>query len=128
MLDGDDSDDGGDRPGPPGSAALERVLAETLNAAGVPTRTTPFEGNSDYDPFLAAKVPSGGIYTGAGERMDAEQARLWGGRADQPFDPCYHQACDRIDTIDRVALDRNADAAAGVLARFALSTKELAAG
>jgi len=41
---------------------------------------------------------------------------------------CYHQACDRIDTIDRTALDRNADATAATLARFALSTDGLKTG
>ena len=59
--------------------------------------------------------------------MSAEQAQLWGGDADAPHDPCYHQACDRIDTIDRVALDRNADALATTVGRFALSTDALPA-
>jgi Zn-dependent M28 family amino/carboxypeptidase len=125
VLDGDDSDNGGDEPGPTGSGVLERVLAETLAAAGVPTEPSGFQGDSDYDPFLQAEIAAGGLFTGAGESMSAEQAQRWGGKADQPHDPCYHQACDRIDTVDRVALDRNADAAAAVLARFALSTEEL---
>lgn len=38
------------------------------------------------------------------------------------------QACDRVDTIDRVALDRNADATAATLAHVALSTEALKSG
>jgi hypothetical protein len=41
------------------------------------------------------------------------------------YDRCYHQNCDRTDNIDRTALDRNLDALAGAVARFALSTEEL---
>jgi hypothetical protein len=60
--------------------------------------------------------------------MSAEDAQRWGGDANQPHDPCYHQACDRLDTIDRVALDRNVDAFANTTATFALSTEGLKAG
>ena len=124
-YDGDDSDTVGDAPGPAGSAALERKLVESLAAAGVPASGTDFDGRSDYGPSSRPVSRSGGLFTGADEPKSAEQAQRWGGEADQPFDPCYHQACDRIDTVDRAALDRNADAAAAALARFALSTEEL---
>jgi hypothetical protein len=53
---------------------------------------------------------------------------LHGGTAGRPYDACYHQACDRIDAIDHTALDRNSDAVAAAVARFALSTAELAGG
>jgi hypothetical protein len=52
---------------------------------------------------------------------------MWGGTAGEAYDRCYHQACDRLDTIDRTALDRNTDAIASAIARFALSTEELGA-
>ena len=39
--------------------------------------------------------------------MTAEQAKLWGGQADQPFDPNYHKATDTIDRIDRTAMGIN---------------------
>ena len=83
---------------------------------------TDFDGRSDYGPFIAAGIPSGGLFTGAEEIKTPEQAQRWGGTAGQPYDPCYHQACDRIDNIDRTALDRNIDAVAGTIGRFALST------
>jgi len=39
------------------------------------------------------------------QNMTADQARLWGGTADQPFDPNYHKPSDTLDHIDRTALD-----------------------
>lgn len=125
VYDGDDSDRIGDGPGPPGSAAVERLLVEGLAAAGVAAQGTDFTGRSDYGPFIAAGIPAGGVFTGAEGIKSAAQAQVWGGLADAPYDRCYHQACDRIDGVDRVALDRNADAFASALARLALSTEVL---
>lgn len=125
VYDGDDSDRIGAGPGPPGSAGVERLLVEGLAGAGVTAQGTDFTGRSDYGPFVEAGIPAGGLFTGAEGIKSAEQARAWGGRADAPYDPCYHQACDRIDTVDRTALDRNTDALASALARLALSTAVL---
>jgi len=122
-YDGDNSDNEGAGPGPEGSATVERVLLEQLSSTGVAATGTDFDGRSDYGPFVAVGIPSGGLFTGAEEIKTPEQAQRWGGTAGQPFDPCYHQACDRIDTIDRTALDRNTDAVAGSVGRFALSTE-----
>jgi Zn-dependent M28 family amino/carboxypeptidase len=122
-YDGDNSDNEGAGPGPEGSATVERVLLEQLSSTGVAATGTDFDGRSDYGPFVAVGIPSGGLFTGAEEIKTAEQAQRWGGTAGQPFDPCYHEACDRIDTIDRTALDRNTDAVAGSVGRFALSTE-----
>ncbi|MDT7582069.1 MAG: hypothetical protein QOK35_3333 [Pseudonocardiales bacterium] len=121
-YDGDNSDNVGAGPGPEGSATVERVLLEQLAAAGVTGEGTDFDGRSDYGPFIAADIPAGGLFTGAEEPKTPEQAQRWGGTAGQPYDRCYHQACDRLDGIDRTALDRNVDAAAGTIGRFALST------
>jgi Zn-dependent M28 family amino/carboxypeptidase len=122
-YDGDNSDNEGAGPGPEGSATVERVLLEQLSSTGVAAAGTDFDGRSDYGPFVAVGIPSGGLFTGAEEIKTPEQAQRWGGTAGQPFDPCYHRACDRIDTIDRTALDRNTDAVAGSVGRFALSTE-----
>lgn len=122
-YDGDNSDNEGAGPGPEGSATVERVLLEQLAAAGVTGEGTDFDGRSDYGPFIAAGIPAGGLFTGAEEVKTPEQAQRWGGEAGQPYDRCYHQACDRVDAIDRTALDRNTDAVAGTIGRFALSTE-----
>ena len=33
-----------------------------------------------------AGIPSGGLFSGAEENKTAEQAKVWGGAADQPFE------------------------------------------
>jgi Zn-dependent M28 family amino/carboxypeptidase len=126
-YDGDNSDNEGAGPGPEGSATVERVLLEQLATTGVTGEGTDFDGRSDYGPFIAAGIPAGGLFTGAEEVKTPEQAQRWGGTAGQPYDRCYHQACDRTDAIDRTALDRNTDAVAGTIGRFALSTEGLPA-
>ncbi len=129
VYDGDDSDREGAGPHPAGSAGIERVLVEELAAAGVPSPSShDFDGRSDFKPFLEAGIPSGGLFTGAEKLKTPEEARRYGGVAGAPYDPCYHQACDRIDTLDRNALDRSTDTIAGAVARFAVSTAGLAAG
>jgi Zn-dependent M28 family amino/carboxypeptidase len=89
---------------PEGSAGIERTLVGVLAAAGKTARDTSFDGRSDYDGFTRAGIPSGGLFAGAEENMNADEAQLWGGHADQPFDPNYHKPTDTIDHIDKTAL------------------------
>jgi hypothetical protein len=37
--------------------------------------------------------------------MTEDQAKLWGGDANQPFDPNYHKPTDTLDHIDRTSLE-----------------------
>ena len=89
---------------PEGSAGLERTLAQYLVAAGKPARDTSFDGRSDYDAFTQAGIPSGGLFSGAEDKMSADEAKLWGGTADAPFDPNYHQKSDSYDHLDHTSL------------------------
>jgi len=72
---------------PEGSAGIERALVAYLRTAGKTAQDTSFDGRSDYDGFTQAGIPSGGLFAGAEENMTADQARLWGGTADQPSTP-----------------------------------------
>lgn len=125
VYDGDDSDRVGEGPGPPGSAAIEKLLVDGLATAGVAADGADFTGRSDYGPFIERGIPSGGVFTGAEVAKSPDQARKWGGDAGRAFDSCYHQACDDLAGADRVALDRNLDAVAFALATLALSTEPL---
>src|SRR5690606_11384414 len=126
VYDGDDSDGEGAGPGPYGSAQIEAAFVDYLeNTVGVPTEGRDFDGRSDYGEFIAVGIPSGGLFTGAEGEKTEEQAAKWGGVAGEAFDPCYHQACDNLGNVDRVALDRNADAMAYVIGKYALSTEEI---
>ncbi len=119
-YDGDDSDRVGAPAGPPGSAAIERRMLAALGQVGVQGQGTDFDGRSDYGPFIAAGIPAGGLFTGAEERKTPEQAAQWGGRGGESFDPNYHTARDDLANVDRVALDRNVRAIAGVIGGYAL--------
>lgn len=89
---------------PEGSAGIERTLVSYLAAAGKPAEDTFFDGRSDYDAFTAAGIPAGGLFAGGEQKKTAEQAELWGGTADEPFDPDYHKATDTLDQINTEAL------------------------
>ena len=120
-LDGDNSDNTGAGPGPAGSAVVEKALVDGLGSVGVRAEGTDFDGRSDYGPFIDAGIPAGGLFTGAEGRKTPEQAQAWGGQAGAPYDPCYHARCDRLSNVDRTALDRNIDAMALGIGRFAVS-------
>src|SRR5580693_7653303 len=109
-YDGDQSlsaDKRGDPVVPEGSGGIERSLAAYLNSAGKTPQDTSFDGRSDYDGFTLAGIPSGGLFSGAENKKTQEQAKLWGGAADQPFDPNYHKSTDTLDHIDRTELGIN---------------------
>lgn len=104
--------------GPPGSATVGRVLSEQLARTGVAAETVPFTGDDD-GAFTDAGIPTGGLLNGTDDPKGPRQAAAWGGLAGAPFDPCYHSACDRIDQVDPVALDRFTRAVAGTVERLA---------
>jgi len=108
---------------PPEPSAVSRVLVDQLASTGVSPQLVGFDGGSDFVPFVDAQVPSVGVMTGDAGAKSPKQAELWGGRAGEVFDRCYHQRCDRVDNIDRPALDRFSDALAGSLAHFASSAE-----
>ena len=64
-------------------------------------RDTSFDGRSDYDGFTQAGIPAGGLFAGAEDKKSADEAKLWGGAADEPFDPNYHKASDTYEHLDR---------------------------
>jgi Zn-dependent M28 family amino/carboxypeptidase len=100
VYDGDNSTGEGSE-GPPGSAEIEQVFNEYFDSQGLPVEPTPFNGRSDYGPFIApaAFVPAGGLFSGAEGVKTPEQEAIYGGAAGSWYDPCYHQACDTFRTI-----------------------------
>jgi Zn-dependent M28 family amino/carboxypeptidase len=110
VYDGDDSDGVGAGPGPPARPRSRRP-SRLLRPRGEPYKGTDFSGRSDYGPFIALGIPSGGLFTGAEGIKTPEEAAIWGGTAGQ-YDPCYHLACDTYDNNNLHALDVNADAVA----------------
>jgi Zn-dependent M28 family amino/carboxypeptidase len=118
VYDGDGSATARGTP-PRGSAAIERVFTSYLADQGLAYRETSIGSGSDHAPFARAGIPVGGLFTGAEGRKTAAQAAVFGGRAGQPYDPCYHRACDTIGNVSNIALARSARAAAHAIAMFA---------
>lgn len=108
---------------PEGSAGIERNFVAYLEAAGKTAQDTSFVGRSDYDGFTKAGVPAGGLFSGAEEKMTREQAELWDGKADEPFDPNYHKKTDTLDQIDRNAMEINGAGVAYVVGIYALDQR-----
>jgi Zn-dependent M28 family amino/carboxypeptidase len=104
---------------PEGSAGIERTLVAYLKSAGKTAQDTSFDGRSDYDGFTLAGIPAGGLFSGAEAKKSDEQAKLWGGTANEPFDPNYHQKTDTLDHIDRTSLGINGGGVAFAMALYA---------
>ena len=105
--------------GPPGSDVIERVLENYFSSRGLPTEPTPFSGRSDYGPFIAVGIPAGGLFSGAEGIKTEAQAAVYGGTAGQAYDPCYHEACDVLDNLNRSSLSQLSDGAAHATLTFA---------
>jgi len=125
IYDGDDSDGVGAGPGPSGSAEIEKRFEEFYTLVGQPFKGTDFSGRSDYGPFIAVGIPSGGLFTGAEALKTGEEAAIWGGTAGEQYDPCYHLACDTYDNVNLHALDVNSDAVAFATLQYAMNTEEI---
>jgi Zn-dependent M28 family amino/carboxypeptidase len=120
VYDGDGSGTG--TAGPNGSKVIEQVFLDYFAGQGLPSEPTPFDGRSDYGPFIDVGIPAGGLFTGAEGIKTAEQVEMYGGTSGEQYDPCYHQACDTVDNVDVDELDRMADATAHAVLTFAMTT------
>lgn len=78
--------------GPKGSDVIEKLFVDDLTSKGHVVQPAAFSGGSDYQGFLEAGYPVGGLFTGTGAAQD----------------PCYHQACDTYDNPNATVLTINA--------------------
>jgi Zn-dependent M28 family amino/carboxypeptidase len=125
VYDGDDSDAVGAGPGPAGSAQIEKTFEAFYSQRDIPFKGTDFSGRSDYGPFIAAGIPSGGLFTGAEGIKTAQEAALWGGTAGIAYDACYHQVCDTIANLNHEAFDVNSDAIGFAVLQYAMNTGDI---
>jgi Zn-dependent M28 family amino/carboxypeptidase len=110
VYDGDGSAFG--VPGPEGSAAIEALYEGFYADRGLASEPTPIDRRSDYNAFMDAGIPFGGVFSGwDGIKTPAQQA-TYGGVAGQQHDPCYHLACDNLGNVNGEVLDLNSDAVA----------------
>jgi Zn-dependent M28 family amino/carboxypeptidase len=111
--------------GPNGSAHIEDTFVDFFASQGLESEPTQFDGRSDYDAFVAAGIPAGGLFTGAEGVKTPEQAETYGGVAGESYDPCYHQACDTYDNVSLEGLDQMSDAVAHAVLTYAMTTSNV---
>lgn len=111
--------------GPAGSGVIEQSFHDYFASVGLPSAESAFTGRSDYGPFIAVGIPSGGLFTGAEGVKTEEQAAVFGGTAGESYDPCYHQTCDDLGNVDGTVLHQMADAVAHAVLTFAMDASEV---
>ena len=108
-----------------GPDEVEDVFGSYFEARDIPTETnSALDGRSDHGPFQDEGVPTGGLFSGAGGTKSEGQQDAFGGEAGEPFDACYHLACDDIDNLSEDSLDTLSDAAAHAMAVLAQRPEE----
>ncbi|KAI8815904.1 uncharacterized protein EV422DRAFT_572380 [Fimicolochytrium jonesii] len=120
VHDGDNSS-GGNNPStiPAGSFAIETVFRDYAKSVNQTVIDYALSGGSDYDPFLRAGIPVGGLATGASGLKTEENAAIFGGTAGVAHDECYHEACDTIENVSLKAMTFCTKALAYAAVRFA---------
>jgi len=91
----------------------KRGLSSTLTPMPNPPR-------SDYGPFMAVGIASGGLSSGAEKIKSLEERTLYGGLANAAYDPCYHRRCDTVENINQQGYIALARAAAYVVSELAI--------
>lgn len=105
------------------SGNIQKIFEDHFKAQNLAFDFTPFDGRSDYGPFIEKMVPAGGLATGAEGIKSEDQARRFGGQAGVAFDVCYHQACDTIANVNTTALHQMGQSAANAVYRLATQQK-----
>eukprot|EP00003_Mantamonas_plastica_P015038 TRINITY_DN2573_c0_g1_i4.p1 TRINITY_DN2573_c0_g1~~TRINITY_DN2573_c0_g1_i4.p1 ORF type:complete len:520 (+),score=188.40 TRINITY_DN2573_c0_g1_i4:230-1561(+) len=109
------------------STNIEKRYTDYLTKQGYDYNLKPFDGRSDYGPFIANGIPAGGLFSGA-EQLKTQQMRddknfgfpaYAPGMANAPFDACYHKLCDNVKNINQNGYSILAKAAADALQFFA---------
>ena len=119
--------DGGDFniTGPQGSGDIETLFQDFYRGKDLNYTSVPFDGRSDYDPFIKVEIPAGGVVTGAEKNKTQEGAAEFGGTAGIAFDPNYHSSRDTVANLNFEAFLINAKAIAHSVATYAESFDSL---
>ena len=103
IYDGDGSMGNSRGSGPGISSEIEEYFEEHFDELEMKHQPTPFDGRSDYGPFIEIGVASGGLFTGAESIKTANEESIYGGNAGEAYDECYHEACDDFNNINEQA-------------------------
>ncbi|KAF1998774.1 aminopeptidase-like protein Y [Amniculicola lignicola CBS 123094] len=108
---------------PTGSEELRDLYIDWYEQQGLNYTFIPFDGRSDYDGFIRNGIPGGGIATGAEGIKTKEEQKVFGGKAGDWYDPCYHQLCDDVGNLNMTAFVVNTKLIAHSVATYARSFK-----
>ncbi|RFU33484.1 hypothetical protein B7463_g2911, partial [Scytalidium lignicola] len=106
---------------PTGSQELRDLYVDWYEQQELNYTFIPFDGRSDYDGFIKHGIPGGGIATGAEGIKTKEEEEIFGGKAGDWYDPCYHQGCDGVGNLNLYAWEVNTKLVAHSVATYALS-------
>jgi hypothetical protein len=83
------------------AAQIEAVTETTaLSPQSRPNERAPFPHRLHLPGSgVESAASAGGIFSGAEVPKTVAQAAVFGGVAGEQYDPCYHEACDNIDTV-----------------------------
>ena len=111
--------------GPQGSAAIEDLFEHVLRRPRAWRSSPPqFSGRSRLPAVHRRRHPGRWpVHRRRGHQDAPSRRRIYGGTAGQPYDPCYHQACDTFDNVTSSVLDVNSDAIGFAVVKYSKSTE-----
>ncbi|MDK7750446.1 M20/M25/M40 family metallo-hydrolase [Brevibacterium sp. UMB10442] len=104
---------------PEGSVELEELYTDYFESVDQPYIGAEFSGRSDYQAFMDAGIPVGGVNSGADEVKTEEEAKLFGGEVGKQLDTNYHKITDTLENV-------NADSVNAIVPSMANATYQLA--
>ncbi|KHN99701.1 aminopeptidase Y precursor [Metarhizium album ARSEF 1941] len=113
-----------DAENPAGSESLRDLYADWYTNSGLHYTFIEFDGRSDYDPFVRAGIPAGGIATGAEGIKTTQELELFGGVEGEWYDKNYHQIGDDVSNLNMTAWEVNTKLIAHSVATYAASFKD----
>ncbi len=109
---------------PEGSTEIETLFERYFTSVGEPYDDAEFSGRSDYQAFINAGIPAGGLFTGAEVPKTAEQQAIWGGvTAGLASIPATTRSATTSTTSTAHALEINSDAIAVAVLAYSYSTE-----
>ena len=101
------------------SEAIGALFEKAFRRRGLGAGHVNSKGMTDTASFLEAGIPTAGLFSGTDDLKTKSQQRRYGGTAGEPYDACYHRACDTTENISRRALEEFSDAALRVIRQMA---------
>ena len=85
---------------PEGSVELEKLYTDYFDSVDQPYINASVSGRSDYQAFMEAGIPIGGVNSGADEVKTATTAKMFGGEAGKQADTNYHTINDTLENVN----------------------------